>query len=118
MSEVQVRPLTRRGADLHRFLRLTDALYRNDPLWVAPLRLDFKKIFADQNPLFEHAEMQLWIAERDGRDVGRIAGIVDRHFNEYQRDHGRRSAFSNASITAPSARNFSRRCWIGPAARG
>src|SRR6185369_16331688 len=87
MSEVQIRPLTRRGADLHRFLRLTDGLYRNDPLWVAPLLLDFKKIFTDQNPLFEHAEMQLWIAEQDGRDVGRIAGIVDRNFNEYHLDH-------------------------------
>ena len=87
MSEVQVRPLTRRGADLRRFLRLTDAIYRHDPLWVAPLLLDFKKIFTDQNPLFAHAEMQLWIAERDGRDVGRIAGVVDRHFNEYHCEH-------------------------------
>lgn len=86
MSEVQVWPLTRRGADLRRFLRLSYAIYRNDPLWVAPLMMDFKKIFTDKNPLFEHAEMQLWIAERDGRDVGRIAGVVDRQFNEYHRD--------------------------------
>jgi len=49
--------------------------------------LDFKKIFTDANPLFDHAEMQLWIAERDGRDVGRIAGTVDRHFNEFHQDH-------------------------------
>lgn len=86
MNEVQVRPLARRGADLRRFLRLSYAIYRNDPLWVAPLLMDFKKIFGDENPLFAHAEMQLWIAERGGRDVGRIAGIIDRNFNEYHRD--------------------------------
>jgi GNAT superfamily N-acetyltransferase len=86
MSEVRVRPLSRRGAELRRFLGLSQAIYRNDPLWVAPLRMDLKKIFTDRNPLFEHAEMQLWIAERAGRDLGRIAGIVDRHFNEYHRD--------------------------------
>ncbi len=87
MSEVRVRPLTRGGADLRRFLHLSYTIYRNDPLWVAPLMVDLKKVFTDKNPLFEHAEMQLWVAERDGRDVGRIAGVTDRHFNEYHHDH-------------------------------
>src|SRR6266571_5894188 len=86
MSEVLIKPLSRRGADLSRFLRFSHTLYRNDPLWVAPLLGDLKKVFTDENPLFEHAEMQLWIATRDGRDVGRIAGIVDRQFNEYQKE--------------------------------
>ena len=44
--------------------------------------MDLKKVFTDQNPLFEHAEMDLWMAERDGRDVGRIAGVIDRSFNK------------------------------------
>jgi ribosomal protein S18 acetylase RimI-like enzyme len=87
MGEAQITPLTRRGGDLRRFLRLSHAIYQNDPHWVAPLMMDLKKIFADANPLFDHAEMQLWIAERDGRDVGRIAGIVDRHFNQFHKDH-------------------------------
>jgi len=87
MGEVQIKPLSRRGADLRRFLHLSHTIYQNDPFWVAPLMVDFKKIFSDANPLFDHADMQLWIAERDGRDVGRIAGIVDRHFNEFHQDH-------------------------------
>ena len=34
--------------------------------------------------------MQLFVARRDGRDVGRIAAIVDRNHNEF---HGERAAF-------------------------
>ena len=86
MSQVIVRPLTRRDADVDRFLRVSKAIYRDDPLYVSPLHGDLKKVFTDKNPLFEHAEMQLWIAERGGRDVGRIAALVDRNFNAYHRD--------------------------------
>lgn len=87
--KVVVKPLARQGKDLDRFLRAIYAIYANDPLWVAPLLGDLKKVFVDTNPLFEHAEMQLWVAERDGRDVGRIAGVVDRNFNEF---HNERTA--------------------------
>jgi ribosomal protein S18 acetylase RimI-like enzyme len=86
MGEVRISPLSRHGGDLRRFLRLSYAIYQNDPLWVAPLLLDFKKVFTDANPFFEHADMQLWIAERDGHDLGRIAGIVDRHYNAFHQD--------------------------------
>jgi hypothetical protein len=65
-------------------------IYREDPNWVAPLLDDLKKVFSDANPLFQHAEMKLWIATRGGRDVGRIAGILDRSHNEF---HGEKSAF-------------------------
>jgi GNAT superfamily N-acetyltransferase len=87
MSELAVVPLSRTGAHIRRFLRVSYGIYRDDPLWVAPLLADLKKVFADANPLFEHAEMQLWVASQDGRDVGRIAGIVDRNFNAYQKEN-------------------------------
>lgn len=87
MSELVVVPLSRSSADIRRFLRVPYGIYRNDPHWVAPLLGDLKKVFTDANPLFEHAEMQLWVAARDGRDVGRIAGIVDQSFNTYQKEN-------------------------------
>ena len=34
--------------------------------------------------------MQLFVARRDGRDVGRIAAILDRNHNEF---HGEKAAF-------------------------
>jgi hypothetical protein len=74
-----VTPLSRRGPDLRRFLAVPYAVYAGDPCWVAPPLMDLKQVFSDANPLFEHAEMQLWVATCQGRDVGRIAGIIDRN---------------------------------------
>ncbi|HOC01226.1 MAG TPA: N-acetyltransferase [Verrucomicrobiota bacterium] len=76
--------LERRSRDLDRFLRVSYGIYNGDPHWVPPLLFDLKKVFTDANPLFEHAEAQLWVAERGGRDVGRIAGIIDHHFNRVE----------------------------------
>lgn len=84
-SQVRIVPLARQARAVDRFLEVPYDLYRDDPHWVAPLLYDLKKVFTDANPLFEHAEMQLWVAERDGRDVGRIAGILDRNFNQVQK---------------------------------
>lgn len=79
---VQIQKLSRSSRDVSRFLRVSYRIYGDDPLWVAPLLMDLKKVFTDANPLFEHARMQLWVATRDGQDVGRIAGIVDDHHNQ------------------------------------
>lgn len=79
-------PLDRSRANVRRFLRVPYALYGNDPHWVAPLLMDVEKVFSDANPLFEHAEMQLWVARRNGRDVGRIAGILEQLHNQTHND--------------------------------
>ncbi len=79
-------PLSRGRRDIARFLAVAHGIYGGDPNWVAPLEDDLKKVFTDANPLFTHAEMQLWVAEHDGRDLGRIAGIVDRAHNDFHRE--------------------------------
>ena len=83
---IDILPLSRSPRDVLRFLKVSYAIYRDDPHWVAPLLTDLKKVFTDANPLFEHAEMQLWVATRDGQDVGRSAGIVDAAYNRTQHD--------------------------------
>ena len=85
-SKVEIVPLSRKAAEVRRFLKVSYGIYRDDPLWVAPLLMDLKKVFTDANPLFEHAEMALWVAVRNGQDVGRIAGILDRNHNQTQAD--------------------------------
>jgi ribosomal protein S18 acetylase RimI-like enzyme len=80
-TETEILPLPRTAKNIRRFLNVSYGVYGQDPHWVAPLLMDLKKVFLDSNPLFQHAEMQLWVARRDGRDVGRIAGIIDRFFN-------------------------------------
>jgi hypothetical protein len=86
-NEIQIVPLPRTPASVSRFLELSYSIYGSDPLWVAPLLMDLKKVFTDANPLFEHAEMQLWLATRNGKDVGRIAGVLDRNHNQVQKDN-------------------------------
>ncbi|HEY7863228.1 MAG TPA: N-acetyltransferase [Thermoanaerobaculia bacterium] len=51
-----------------------------------PLRSDVAKVLSSENPLFRHAEMQLFVARRGGRDVGRIAAILDRSHNEVHKE--------------------------------
>jgi GNAT superfamily N-acetyltransferase len=83
-AEVELVRLGRTRREVRRFLAVSDAVYRDDPHWVAPLVMDLEKVFTDQNPFFEHAEMELWVATRAGRDVGRIAAIEDRLYNQRQ----------------------------------
>ncbi len=86
---VVVELLSRDRAGVGRFLRVPHPIYRDDPLWVAPLRGELRKILSPENPFFEHAESQLFVVSRAGRDVGRIAAIVDHRHNELR---GERSA--------------------------
>ena len=85
-SNIEIVPLPRQPRAVLRFLKVSYGIYDGDPHWVAPLLMDLKKVFTDENPLFDHAEMALWVATRDGRDVGRIAGILDRNHNQTQKD--------------------------------
>lgn len=85
MSALTIRPVTTK-ADKLAFLRVPFSVYADDPNWVAPLfferleHLDVKK-----NPYFKHAEAQLFIAEKDGKPVGRISAQVDRlHLERYK----------------------------------
>jgi ribosomal protein S18 acetylase RimI-like enzyme len=77
-NDIRIVRLSRISRDIDRFLKVSYTIYRDDPHWVAPLLMDLKKVFTDENPLFQHSSMELWVATRDGRDVGRIAGIISR----------------------------------------
>ena len=83
-AAVSIERIGRDKKSLGRFFDVADRIYAADPLWVAPIRDDLAKVFALDNPFFRHSEMQLFIARRDGTDVGRIAAILDRHHNEFQ----------------------------------
>jgi ribosomal protein S18 acetylase RimI-like enzyme len=80
-NDIQILPLPLRSREILRFLNVSYGIYADDPHWVAPLLMDLKKVFTSENPLFQHARMQLWIARKAGQDVGRIAGIIDDHYN-------------------------------------
>lgn len=60
--------------------------YRNDPNWVPPLIQERKKLLnTKKNPFFQHAAIQMFLAERDAKVVGRIAAIInDSHNQKFQ----------------------------------
>lgn len=84
-AELQVLPVTGR-ADRRAFLALPARLYRDDPHWIAPLRIEEGQRVFGRNPLFEHAEARAWLAWRGGRPVGRITAQIDRLQQEVHRD--------------------------------
>ena len=85
MSEVNVRPVEGPG-DLEAFIELPWRLYADSSNWVPPLRKDVKQLLSPEHPFWAKAERQLFLAERNGRVVGRIAAIMDRALIEYRRE--------------------------------
>lgn len=72
--------------DLKRFIEYPFEKYRDDPVWVPPLLIsEWEKFDPKRNPFFHHARIDLYLALRDGRVVGRIAAIDDDNHN---RAHG------------------------------
>jgi hypothetical protein len=81
---VTVRPIAMSGQDLQAFICLPWRLYANDPAWVPPLLMERREFFNQaKNPFFEHAEVQLFLAERDSKVVGRISAQVDQLMREH-----------------------------------
>jgi len=76
VSEIKIIPVAGRAL-LDRFIRLPERLHRDDPHYIAPLHLERQEALTPKNPFFGHAEVQFWLAQKDGRDVGRISAQID-----------------------------------------
>ncbi len=69
------------------FIDIEWQLNKNVPHWVSPLRLDRKEVLdKKKNPFFQHAEIELFIAYKNGQPVGRIAAITNENHNKYYND--------------------------------
>ncbi len=77
----------RSNRDLLRFIKMVWPIYRDDPNWVPPVIADRKKLLnREKNPFYRHAEMEMFLAEREGKVVGRIAAIVNHNHNTIHND--------------------------------
>jgi hypothetical protein len=82
-SALTVRPV-RSKKDKKAFIDFAWEVYKDDPHWVPPLKDEVSGLITPgKNPWFEHAKAELWLAEREGRVVGRISAQVD----ELVQDH-------------------------------
>ncbi|MES2904464.1 MAG: N-acetyltransferase, partial [Pseudomonadota bacterium] len=77
MSDLVIRPVTTRH-DRNAFVDFAWQVYKDDPAWVPPLKSEVHALLDPrQNPWFGHGRAALFLAERDGRNVGRISAQVD-----------------------------------------
>jgi GNAT superfamily N-acetyltransferase len=85
MAEVRVHRVDSRR-DLRRFIEFPYDLYRDQPLWVPPLKVE-RRLFLSrrQNPFFTHGEAEYFLAMRGDRVAGRISAHVNHAFNEHQK---------------------------------
>jgi GNAT superfamily N-acetyltransferase len=77
MAKLIIRPVETKK-DRKIFIDLPFRLYADDPHWVPPLKSEaLGLITPEKNGWFSHAKAQLFLAEEDGRVVGRISAHID-----------------------------------------
>ncbi len=67
--------------DLKRFIRFNYELYKDNPYSVPDLYEDMLDTFTDKNAAMEFCEAVYFLAYKDGKLVGRIAGIINNKAN-------------------------------------
>ena len=84
-QDIHVEEVTTQQA-LSAFIRFPWDIYKNDRYWVPPLIKDQRSKFSPSHPFHSHAEMILFLAKKNGQVIGRIAGIIDRHYVEFHQE--------------------------------
>jgi hypothetical protein len=70
-------------SDLKKFILFPFKLYKDNKYWVPPLILDeVKTLSYKKNPAFDFCDAKYWLAYKDNKLVGRIAGIINNKYNE------------------------------------
>lgn len=92
MGAVRLRTLTPRDPirRLKPFVDVAWAINAHDPAWVPPLRRSVYGLLRHTHPFHRHADVVYFVAERDGRPVGRVAALINHRHNEV---HQERIAF-------------------------
>lgn len=69
-------------ADVTTFIKCQWNFYQGDRNWVPPLLMDRQKLLdTKKNPFYKHSQMQLFLAEENGKVVGRIGAIINDNHN-------------------------------------
>ncbi|HET9424519.1 MAG TPA: hypothetical protein VFO55_04035 [Gemmatimonadaceae bacterium] len=85
---VQISPVRSRR-DLARFIDVSWKIFdrKRFPVWVPPLRVTVRDALdTKNNPFYENADRELFLATANGRPVGRIAAIENRAHNRFHDD--------------------------------
>ncbi len=87
MSHLEIIPVsTRRERKL--FFNFPWQLYRGDANWIPPLRIVQKELLNyRRHPFYDDAEIQTFLALRDGQPCGRLAAIVNHAHNRWYKEN-------------------------------
>lgn len=89
MADLLIKAVSSRR-ERKQFLELPWELYRGDPNWIPPLRMDQKELVNyKKHPFYEKNRIQTFLAYRGKEVVGRIAAILNQgHLDRYNDQRG------------------------------
>lgn len=80
---VEIKKIEPTKSNLKKFTQFQIDLYKDNPWFVPPLISDdVGTLSPNKNPAFDFCESIYFMAYKDGKPVGRIAGIINRQVNE------------------------------------
>jgi hypothetical protein len=86
MEQIKVRAIKHRN-DIKKFIMFPFSVYRNDKAWVPPLIGDQINFFnPTNNPYYDHSDVQLFLAELNGKVAGRITAHTNKQHNLFHND--------------------------------
>ncbi len=72
--------------DRKKFVNLPLKMYKSNPYFVPPLYADEMAVFTEKNVYAESCDSVFFLAEEDGKVVGRIQGIIQKQYNEIHKE--------------------------------
>lgn len=85
-ASITIQPVNNK-AQQKAFIKLPWKLYKDDPNWVPPLIINIKELVNyKKHAFYDNAEIQTFLALKNGEVVGRIAAIIDRAHNKFHKE--------------------------------
>ncbi len=73
--------------DVDAFIQIPFHLYQDSPYWVPPLISDMNRVLDKENhPFYEHSQADFFIAEEEGKTLGRITAIYNQESNDLEKN--------------------------------
>ncbi len=90
MTDITIKEVVSRR-DLRDFIYLPEKIHSNDPRWLPPIYSDEWKMFNKNSyKAYNYADAILLLAYNGKKPVGRIMGVINRRYNEINKEyHGR-----------------------------
>ena len=78
MHKLEIKKIEPTRANLRRFIEFQNGLYKGNRYYVPPFMMDeIETLSPGKNPAFDFCESEYFMAYRDGKPVGRVAGIIN-----------------------------------------